>query len=243
MKHNKQPIPQTDAPNRLAAKTVFNINTDIFEGEKAINAMTILGAELADDKQKGKLSEINSFIQNVWSQMCNQQFPNGINENTEVTKQTDAPIQQGYTPDELRNALFVDNGDFLRTNDISDIYIRTLINNEQFDICNFGCNETDKANAYAARIVECWNEHDGLKEQNKNLAWGVKNLAIDNKDLKAENEKLKADKKELFEAGVTLFGVATLLFAKCSDKEARNMFVKYQPKMLELFEKHSNKHK
>lgn len=71
----------------MEALTNFTINTNIFEGEKAINAICILGA-CASPEQKEQLHIIDSFVQNIWRQMTQQQFPDGINEKTTVTLKT-----------------------------------------------------------------------------------------------------------------------------------------------------------
>lgn len=68
----------------MKAKQSFTISTNIFEGEKAINSICVLGSEL-DGRQKELLHEIDKFVQNIWQQMTYQQFPNGINSKTKVT--------------------------------------------------------------------------------------------------------------------------------------------------------------
>lgn len=81
------------------------------------------------------------------------------------------PQPKGETllPDILEGELFVDAGDFDRTKEGSEIFIRTNIDGEQHDICNFVCDETGGPKEYATALATRYNGYKRLAKENTEL--------------------------------------------------------------------------
>lgn len=75
------------------------------------------------------------------------------------------PIVEGFT----KGQIFLDEGDFDRTGEPDELYIRGRLNDENFDICNFGCNDTGFALNYATALVARYNQASILYRENKEL--------------------------------------------------------------------------
>lgn len=108
----------------------------------------------------------------------------------EAGTQTFAHIQkkgkqvEGFTGGEL----FVDKGDFDRTKDASEIYIRSEVTSpgadseditETFDICNFGCDDTDDAENNAKELVKRYNAFPELFQMVIDLKKCIQRLSND----------------------------------------------------------------
>ncbi len=79
-----------------------------------------------------------------------------------------------------KGAIFLDEGDFDRNGEPDELYIRGRLNDETFDICNFGCNDTGFALDYATALVARYNQASTLYKKNKEqiglLKWVVNEI-------------------------------------------------------------------
>lgn len=94
---------------------------------------------------------------------------------------SDQPTQVNPTP----GTLVVDTGDFDRTKEASDLYIRLWDEEESegFDICNFGCDETKKAKEYATEFVRRYNAFPGMLEALKRCVPYLESLQRHNTEM------------------------------------------------------------
>ena len=92
----------------------------------------------------------------------------------EEDEQPPAPIKEDakHTPGEL----FLDDGDFDRTGEPDELYIRGRLKDELFDVCNFGCNDTGFALDYAAALVTRYNQAPTLLKENEQLKAEIERL-------------------------------------------------------------------
>lgn len=91
-----------------------------------------------------------------------------------LNEQPPAPIKEDakHTPGEL----FLDDGDFDRTGEPDELYIRGRLKDELFDVCNFGCNDTGFALDYAAALVTRYNQAPTLLKENEQLKAEIERL-------------------------------------------------------------------
>lgn len=60
---------------------------------------------------------------------------------------------------------FLDQGDFDRLQDTDELYIRSVSENENFDVCNMGCCELPNPKEVAQEIVRRVNLHEELTDK------------------------------------------------------------------------------
>jgi hypothetical protein len=60
--------------------------------------------------------------------------------------------------------LFLDKGDFDRTGEPDELYIRVPLEGEEYDICSFGCNDTNFSKDYAEALVHRYNTFPTMME-------------------------------------------------------------------------------
>lgn len=98
----------------------------------------------------------------------------GLEQHPGRQPQPPAPIKEDakHTPGEL----FLDDGDFDRTGEPDELYIRGRLKDELFDVCNFGCNDTGFALDYAAALVTRYNQAPTLLKENEQLKAEIERL-------------------------------------------------------------------
>lgn len=129
----------------------------------------------------------------------------------------DNPTTQATTEQEGQNY----NGKLKRASEIpGDEYACNILDENGYWIAQAKINvynDNDTAEANAARIVKCWNEYDGLKEQNEDLKvklfQATANYTDKEEKHEKENEQLKEARSESMQHIANLNGDVTELKA------------------------------